>query len=56
MDKTRESRRSSIASSSTNGFPKRKHQNITLRDSSEKVAVELKEDIVREKVIKIEIC
>jgi hypothetical protein len=29
MDKTRESRRSSI-----NGFPKRKHRNITLRDSS----------------------
>ncbi|WJX18619.1 hypothetical protein P8452_08400 [Trifolium repens] len=38
MDKTRESRRSSI-----NGFPKRKHRNITLRDSSEEVAVELKE-------------
>ncbi|WJX12151.1 hypothetical protein P8452_02678 [Trifolium repens] len=38
MDKTRESRRFSI-----NGFPKRKHRNITHRDSSEEVAVELKE-------------
>jgi alpha-galactosidase len=28
---------------STNGFPKRKHRNITLRDSSKEVAVELKE-------------
>ncbi|GAU37190.1 hypothetical protein TSUD_30550 [Trifolium subterraneum] len=37
MDKTR---RSSIAS--INGFPKRKHRNITLRDSSEEGAVELR--------------
>ncbi|XP_045796213.1 protein TIME FOR COFFEE-like isoform X2 [Trifolium pratense] len=38
MDKTR---RSSIAS--INGFLKRKHRNITLRDSSEEETVELKE-------------
>ncbi|KAK2386014.1 hypothetical protein P8452_24496 [Trifolium repens] len=41
MDKTRESRRSSTAL--TNGFSKRKHQTITLKDSFEEVAVELKE-------------
>ncbi|KAI5395172.1 protein TIME FOR COFFEE isoform X2 [Lathyrus oleraceus] len=38
MDRTRESRRSS-----TNGFPKLRHRNIPLRDSSEVGAAELRE-------------
>ncbi|XP_012569782.1 protein TIME FOR COFFEE isoform X3 [Cicer arietinum] len=42
MDRTRESRRSSMAPS-INGFPKRTHRNIPLRDSSEEGAVELRE-------------
>nr|KYP43336.1 Protein TIME FOR COFFEE [Cajanus cajan] len=40
MDRTRESRKSSMATS-TNGFPKRRHRTIALRDSSEEGAVEL---------------
>ncbi|KAH1136430.1 hypothetical protein GYH30_026770 [Glycine max] len=42
MDRTRESRRSSMTTS-TNGFPKRRHRTIALRDSSEEGAVELRE-------------
>ncbi|TKY52629.1 TIME FOR COFFEE protein [Spatholobus suberectus] len=42
MDRTRESRRSSMASS-TNGFPRRRHRTIALRDSSEEGAVDLRE-------------
>ncbi|KAG4402208.1 hypothetical protein GLYMA_02G146900v4 [Glycine max] len=42
MDRTRESRRSSMATS-TNGFPRRRHRTIALRDSSEEGAVELRE-------------
>ncbi|XP_027364226.1 protein TIME FOR COFFEE-like isoform X2 [Abrus precatorius] len=42
MDRTRESRRSSMVSS-TNGFPRRRHRTIALRDSSEEGAMELRE-------------
>ncbi|KAI4349510.1 hypothetical protein L6164_010092 [Bauhinia variegata] len=49
MDRTREGRRSSMAAAATatttNGFPRRRHRTIGLRDSSEERQVELQETV-----------